>query len=200
MPTFDKAHMVPNAESSLSLLQRVQAGDASALDALIARYRPRLVRWATRRLPAHARDLADTQDLVQDTLLSAFRKIEGIEVQGEGSLQAYLRQALLNRIRMEIRRVQRKPAPDLLDSGMPTGAASPLEEAIGGEALAGYEEALDALRPEERELVIARVEFGFSNEEIAHAFGKPSANAARMAVQRALLRLTARMTAPPGDP
>ena len=200
MPTFDKTHMVPNAESSLSLLQRVQAGDATALEALIARYRPRLVRWATRRLPAHARDLADTQDLVQDTLLSAFRKIEGIDVQGEGSLQAYLRQALLNRIRMEIRRVQRKPAPDLLESGLPAGTASPLEEAIGGEALAGYEAALDALRPEERELVIARVEFGFSNDEIAHAFGKPSANAARMAVQRALLRLTSRMTAPPGDP
>jgi RNA polymerase sigma-70 factor (ECF subfamily) len=184
-----------NDESSVSLLARVQGGDQQALDALMVRYRPRLVRWATRRLPAYARDLADTQDLVQDTLVSAFRKIEGIEVRSEGSLQAYLRQALMNRIRMEIRRAQRKPAPDLLQSGVAAVAPSPLEEAIGVQALAGYEAALEALRPEERELVVARVEFGFTSEEIAQAFGKPSANAARMAVQRALLRLTSHMRA-----
>ena len=30
--------------------------------------------------------------------------------------------------------------------------------------------ALEVLRPEERQLVVARVEFGFSNEELARAF------------------------------
>jgi RNA polymerase sigma factor (sigma-70 family) len=182
-------------ESSVTLLGRVQTGDQDALDALIARYRPRLVRWASRRLPSYARDLAETQDLVQETLLSAFRKIEGLEIRHEGSLQAYLRQALVNRIRMEIRRAHRKPAPDLLESGTPTSAPSPLEQAIGREATGRYRDALSALTADERELVIARVELGLTHEEIAVAFGKPTANAARMAVQRALLRLTSEMKA-----
>lgn len=180
-------------ESSIALLRRVQDGDGDALDALMSRYRPRLLRWAARRLPASARDLAETQDLVQDTLLSAFRRMEGLEVRDEGTVQAYLRRALLNRVRMEIRRTRRKPPPDLLESGVAAGDASPLEQAIGQQAMARYDDALAALKPEEQELVVARVELGLSHQEIAEAFDKPSANAARMAVQRAMLRLTASM-------
>jgi RNA polymerase sigma-70 factor (ECF subfamily) len=44
-------------ETSLSLLERAREGDADALNALIARYLPRLQRWAHGRLPAWARDL-----------------------------------------------------------------------------------------------------------------------------------------------
>jgi DNA-directed RNA polymerase specialized sigma24 family protein len=54
---------------------------------------------------------------------------------------------------------------------------------------------LDALRPSDRELVIAHVEFGFSHQELATAFEKPSPNAARMALRRALMELTASMKA-----
>jgi hypothetical protein len=50
--------------SSLTLLQRAQAGDRAALDSLIARYLPRLQRWASGRLPRWARDMADMQALV----------------------------------------------------------------------------------------------------------------------------------------
>jgi RNA polymerase sigma-70 factor (ECF subfamily) len=56
-----------------------------------------------------------------------------------------------------------------------------------------YDRALEAIRREDRELVIAHVEFHFSHQELAAAFGKPSANAARMALQRALLRLADEM-------
>jgi RNA polymerase sigma factor (sigma-70 family) len=185
--------MEADQESSLDLIKRVQDGDASALDALIARYRPRMVRWASGRLPGYARDLVETQDLVQDTLVQAFRKIGGIEIRGEGALQAYLRQALLNGIRMEIRRVSRRPVGAELESGIESTQASPLELAIGAQTLTRYEQALEALRPEDRELVIAHVEFEFSHQELAVAFGKPTANAARMALQRALMQLAAEM-------
>jgi RNA polymerase sigma-70 factor (ECF subfamily) len=187
--------MESRVESSLDLLKRVQAGDPSALEALIVRYRPRLVRWASGRLPAYARDLCDTQDLVQDSLIRAFRKIGQMEIRGEGALQAYLRQVLLNTIRMELRRVRRRPAAAELESGVEADDASPLERAIGGDALSRYERALDALRPSDRELVIAHVEFGFSHQELATAFEKPSPNAARMALRRALMELTASMKA-----
>lgn len=186
--------MDSHVETSIDLLARLQAGDERALDELVARYRPRLVRWAAGRLPTHARHLADTQDLVQDTLVRAFRKIGEIEVRGEGALQAYLRQVLLNSIRMEIRKVKSRPAGEELDE-MASEAASPLEQAIGGQTLACYDAALAALRPADRELVVAHVEFGMTAPELAAAFGRPSPNAARMALQRALLRLASEMKA-----
>jgi RNA polymerase sigma factor (sigma-70 family) len=180
-------------DSTLTLLQRARAGDADALDALIGRFLPRLQRWATGRLPGWARDMADTHDLVQETVVQAFKKIETFEVRGDGALQAYLRQVLLNRIRQEIRRVGRRPETGALDSQIGDAGPSPLEAAIGSEALERYEAALSRLRPQDREVIVGHVELGMTKEELAEALGKPSANAARMAVERALLRLAKEM-------
>jgi RNA polymerase sigma factor (sigma-70 family) len=180
-------------ESSFDLLQRVRSGDAEALNRLLQRYLPALSRWARGRLPHWARDVADTQDLVQDTLIQAMKHLETFRPERTGALQAYLRQALMNRIRDELRRAHRRPAPAELSERLPAASASPLEEAIGQEALDVYEAALAALRPEDREAVIARVELQQSYAEIAAILDKPSAEAARVAVYRALLRLAEKM-------
>jgi RNA polymerase sigma-70 factor (ECF subfamily) len=140
-----------------------------------------------------ARDLTETQDLVQETMVQAFKHIDRFEVRGEGALQAYLRQALLNRIRSEIRRVGRRPAVSELDSQTEDGTPSPLERAIGGEAVDRYEAALARLRPEEREAIVGRIELGLTYAELADALEKPTANAARMMVERALIRLAKEM-------
>lgn len=182
-----------DGEASLDLLARAKAGDREALDALMVRYLPRLRRWARGRLPSWGRDITDTDDLVQDSMLQTFKRLDQFEVRHEAGLQAYLRQAVINRIRDECRRRERVPQPSGLDSRSPSSEASPLEIAIGAEALARYERALEALRAEDREAIVARVELGYSNQEIAAALGKPSANAARMAVERALLRLAEAM-------
>ena len=177
----------------MALLERARAGDRQALEALTARYLPRLRRWASGRLPRWARDLADTEDLVQETVLQTFKHIDAFEPRSEGALQAYLRQGIVNLIRDEFRRAARRPSPAELDSQMPSAGASPLEEAIGREALERYDQALARLRPQDREAIIARVEMNSTNEEIAAALGKPSANAARMTVERALVRLAEEM-------
>ena len=150
-------------------------------------------RWATGRLPNWARDMADTQDLVQEAVLQVFRKLDTFEVRGEGALQAYLRQSILNRIREELRRAKRRPSRAEFDSQARDAARSPLEEAIGQEAVERYEQALATLRPEDREALVARIELGYTNSEIAELLGKPSANAARMAVERAIVRLARAM-------
>lgn len=180
-------------QSSLTLLERARAGDRAALDALIARYLPRMQRWASGRLPLWARDLADTQDLVQESVLQVFRKLDTFEVRGEGALHAYLRQAILNRIREELRRANRRPPRSDLDSQAPDDGQSPLDQAIGQEAVERYERALATLRGEDREAIVARIELGYTNHEIAELLGKPSANAARMAVERAIVRLAKAM-------
>jgi DNA-directed RNA polymerase specialized sigma24 family protein len=98
-----------DVESTLHLIERVRAGDREALERLFARHLEPLQRWARGCLPRWARDLADTEDLVQDTLAQTFRIIEDFEARGAGALQAYLRQAVLNRIRNELRRKGRQP-------------------------------------------------------------------------------------------
>ena len=93
-----------------------------------------------------------------------------------------------------MRRARRAPPADLLDTNAADPAASPLEEAIGAEAMERYEAALGRLRPEEREAIVTRVEMDGSYQQVAKALGKPSADAARMAVSRALLRLAREMS------
>jgi RNA polymerase sigma factor (sigma-70 family) len=184
-------------DSTMSLLARARSGDEEALDELFGRYVPLLRRWAAGRLPRRIRDLADTPDLVQDTMLQVFKNIEGFEHRGEGAFHAYLRQAVMNRIRNEIRNAQRRPERVELDDSAPDDQLSPLEAAIGSEAVERYEGALQRLRDEERELVVARVELGLTYAEVAEAVGKPSSDAARMAVTRAIARLIEKMADEP---
>ena len=183
----------PELHSSLTLLERARAGDREALESLIARYLPRLQRWASGRLPRWARDMAETQDLVQEALFQTFKRIERFEPRGEGALHAYLRQAILNRIREELRRAKRRPARSELDSAAEDDARSPLAAAIGQEAIDRYERALAQLRPDDRQLVVARIELGYTNREIAELLDKPTPNAARMATERAVVRLAKEM-------
>ena len=176
------------------LLDRARGGDEQALERLFERYLPRLQRWARGRLPSWARDLADTHDLVQDTLLRTFKKIDGFEYRGEGALQAYLRQALMNRVREEIRRRARRPDHTELDEQQVDPAVSPLERAIGLQRRDAYERALGRLKEEERELLIGRLELGLTYEELANLQDRPSPDAARKACERALARLVEEMS------
>src|SRR5262245_1350003 len=88
-------------ESTQQLLDLVKQGDRDALERLYTRCVPPLRRWARGRLPAAARGALDTQDLVQDTVVNSLRRLEQFDSRHEGALQAYLRQAVLNRIRDE---------------------------------------------------------------------------------------------------
>src|SRR3990172_6533693 len=113
MPAFPDAP-IPNldGESTIALLGRARAGEALAL---AARLLPRLKRWAAGRLPAWARDLAETGDLVQETVVNVLARVGEFEPKHEAALNVYLREALANRIRNEIRRASRHPAADGLE-------------------------------------------------------------------------------------
>ena len=180
-------------DSTAVLIQRVREGDKDSLERLVSRHVAPLRRYVSGRLPRWARDLADTDDLVQDTLLRTFSKMDAFDVRGVGALQAYLRQAVMNRLRDELRRKGRAPAfVDVHDLDI-AGQGSPLEEAIGAEAAARYVAALARLEPEEREAIIGRVEMDYSYADLADMLGKPTADAARKAARRALLRLAEEM-------
>jgi RNA polymerase sigma factor (sigma-70 family) len=192
-PLGSMATPTADLESTLSLVERARAGDALAMSALLHRHLKPLRRWARGRLPQWARNAADTDDLVQDTLLHTFKRLDDVEIRGPGALQAYLRQAIVNRVRDELRKKGRRPESTPLDGLEVDGGRSPLEAAIGREAVDRYERALAALRPEERETLVGRLEMGYSYEELADVIGRPTAEAARKAAQRALVRLVREM-------
>lgn len=184
-----------DVESTASLLARVRNGDPIARDDLVRRYLPLLQAWAAGRLPGWARGTADTDDLVQVTLLRALEKVNVFEPRREGAFLAYLRRTLTNQIRDLMRGAARRPQVAELDARIAAVGPSPLEDAIGSEALDRYEEALAHLTEEQQEAVILRLEFGFTYPEIAEAIESPSWNAARMLVARGLARLAERMEA-----
>lgn len=184
------------ADHTIELLERARAGDDTALEQLFARHVPLLKRWASGRLPKWARDVTDTSDLVQETVMETFKRLDTFEPRGEGALQAYLRQAIVNRIRTHIHRASKRPEAVELESRVADEGTSPLEAAIGQQTVERYEAALGRLKPEEREAIVTRVEFNLSFAEVAEVLGKPSADAARMAVVRALVRLAEEMDRP----
>ncbi len=179
--------------TTASLVERARHGDSAALQLLLQRYLPRLRHWASGRLPHFARDLLDTDDLVQEAVINSIRRLESFEPQAPGSFLGYLRRAILNRIGDEIRRAKRKEEKADKFREDYRDAASPLEQAIGRETIERYEKALAELEPDAQEAVIARIELGFSYAEIAESIGKPSADAVRMLVNRSIRKLAESM-------
>lgn len=181
-------------EATSELLDRVKQGDDDALEQLLARCLPALRRWARGRLPTFARGMMDTSDLVQDTVLSVLRHLDRLDLDHQGALQAYLRQAVLNRIRDAIRQRQRRGGPHTeLPEELADEETSPLDRLIGVENVARYEAAIKRLRPPDREAVVGRFELHYSFQELTVVLNKPTVNAARVAVTRAVRRLVDEM-------
>lgn len=180
-------------KSTVELLRAFRAGDDRARDRLIERCLPLLQRWARGRLPAYGRSLAETDDLVQVSLLRALNQLEHFDAQRPGALLSYLRTILMNAVREEIRRTKnQRIAPDLSHEPV-DGGQSVLDRVIGQEQLDAYERGLGTLTERQREAVILRLEFGLSFPEIAVELETASPDAARMLVSRGLVALAEAM-------
>jgi RNA polymerase sigma factor (sigma-70 family) len=180
-------------EATVELLDRIKGGDDAALERLLERCIPALRRWARGRLPPAARGMLETVDLVQDAVMACMRRLEVFEVRHQGALQAYFRQAVMNRILDIVRQQRRRPDQTDLPEHLLDARPSPLDQAIGSENAARYEAAIHRLRPADREAIIGRVELQYSYDELAIVLNKPTAAAARVAVTRAMKRLADEM-------
>jgi RNA polymerase sigma factor (sigma-70 family) len=189
-PTIpERDDLAPDPSATAILLTRARDGVIDARERLFERFFPVLRQWAHRRLPMGARDLNDTMDLVQITLLRALNRLEQFEARGEGAFLAYLRQILLNEIRKESNRAARRGPHETVDETLVSPHASIVDRVIGAEQIERYQRGLEQLSDEQREGVLLRLEFNYSYEQIADAVGKASPDAARMMVVRALARL-----------
>lgn len=192
-PDAERSEVMLSDEPTIELVVRAREGNREAVEALLQRCIPRLKRWAHGRIPAAARGSLDTGDLVQETVLHVLRRLDHFEPRHVGAMQAYLRMSVINRIRDEVRRIGRQPAPAELPEDLSSDLPSPLETAVLSEAYQRYRDALGELSSRERGMIVARIEAQWSLAEIAERFNLSTSDAARMAVTRALKKLTDRL-------
>ena len=192
----DRSRASDRLHTSGDLIERAKRGDDSALGALFRRNMRSLTKWAHGRLPVWARRVSDTADIVQEALLQTFQRFDRFENRGTGALQAYLRQAVTNRINDELRRVARRPTVDLDEQvfDAPADGSSPFDVALDAERERKYKAALATLSEEERILVVGRVELGYNYDQLALISRRSTSEAARLAVRRAVLKLAQRMS------
>jgi len=172
-------------EPTVLIINRIRAGDSKARDVLLRRYLPILRRWAHGRLPPSVRTINETDDLVQVTLVGMLKNIDQLRLEHQGSFFLYLKQALLNRIRDEVRAYRRQCGivsneheVDSIEVGVP-------DAAIDFEHIQAYEKALTCLPKRQQQLVVMRLEFGMSYSEIGKELGG-TPDAVRMMISRAL--------------
>jgi RNA polymerase sigma-70 factor, ECF subfamily len=183
---------------TIDLIAQVRSGDRSALSRLVERELPPLKKFARGRLPVWARSATDTHDLVHAVVLRALPRLETWNSEGRGALRAFLRKAVGNQIVDEIRRASRRKASPVSLDTRPDSAPSPLTRIIQEERLSTLRSALARLSESDRRLITARFGWDLRYAELAAVLGRPNANAARVAVERAVERLAKLMSAGAG--
>jgi RNA polymerase sigma factor (sigma-70 family) len=178
--------------ATAELFRRARAGDESALNSIYKRFWGVLCRVAHGRLPKCARGLTDTQDVVQNAMVNALKSVRDFEPNYPGAFLAYMHKCVINEIHTQVRKANRRPTAGPIPEDLPSGGPSPIEIAIGTDTHDRYEQALDMLEDDDRQIIIAYVEMGLTYADLAETLGI-QVNAARMRVARALLRLAEAM-------
>ena len=181
--------------SERRLLERARRGSRAAIDTLFTRYASWLRVWARGRLPRWVRGALDTSDLVQDALHHTFARLRWFESKHTNALRAYLRRAVENRVRDELRRaVYRRASIMPADPVRPFEDAAPqFEQLMDAETWGRYLEGLKHLTARDRRLIVGRAELGYNYRQLAVIESLPSADAARKAARRAVVRLIGAM-------
>lgn len=165
------------------LVGRVLAGDAGAYAGLVARYRDRLGRYATRMLG----DRADAEEAVQDAFLRAYRSLARCD--DPERFGPWLFGILVNRCRTAYARRARRERVLVRDEpAAREAAAEPEAGRLEWEQEIRW--ALGRLDPLQREAFLLRHVEELSYEEIATATGA-GVSALKMRVKRACDRLRA---------
>ena len=187
------------------LVEMAQDGDESALNQLCTVYWSRVL-WIVRlRMGKELRCKLDSVDLVQDALVSALEDLGDFTYRNEGDFLRWLSRIAENRLRGHLQRLHankrdiRKEvrvsnrrrttedsfaeALDAVDTTTPSAIMSKREE------LDKLAKAIDALKPEYRQVIVLTKIEGLSYKEIAEKISK-SSDAVRMLVSRAMAALS----------
>jgi RNA polymerase sigma-70 factor, ECF subfamily len=191
------------------LIQAAQTGDRSSIEELFSRYRDPVLELVGLMLGrARGMWLEDEEDIVQDTLLEAFRSLPEFESRSEGAFMLWLAKLAENNLRDAVRRrttlkrgednVRREAdmTSSVLQSALYIGREpSPSEMARAAELASILEQAVIALPERERRVYVMRKLCGLSNEEVAAELGLGGPSSASSLYSRTLAKLSAALPA-----
>jgi RNA polymerase sigma-70 factor (ECF subfamily) len=187
---------------TLVLIRAAQGGDAAALDALFARYLPRVRHIVALRLGWRLRQVIEVDDIVQEVLIDAFQGLERFEPRSEASFRNWLARCVEREItdasRTETRKkrgggkVRRFGDYDSSFLGSTLFGAdtdSPSAGVRADELSQRLEEAILQLPAYQRDLIVLRALCEMSYAEVARELGISREETVRVAYSRALRQL-----------
>lgn len=198
--------MWPNHEQTKQLLDDAKAGDASAIDRLLAEFREPLRQVVHLRMDQALAKRVDASDIVQDVLLEANQRLREYLQAPNMPFHLWLRHLAQDRIidthrrhrvaqRRSIDREQAMEAPGWTDESsvqliaqLVDGEKTPASAAIQHELQRRLNEALAQLDEADRDIILMRHHEQLSNQEVAAALELSEA-AASMRYLRALRKL-----------
>lgn len=179
--------MAQAALANPSILERVAAGDAAAVDECLKRYGGLV--WSLAR--RFSTDRADAEDAVQDVFVELWRAAGRFDP-GAGSEITFVAMLARRRLIDRLRRRQRAPAAEALpDERLATPNTGTERVELCDEAAKAAAE-LAQLRPEERRVLELAIYHGLTHEEIATTTGLPLGTVKTNA-RRGLIRLRERL-------
>jgi RNA polymerase sigma-70 factor (ECF subfamily) len=156
---------------------RVQSGESSAFNALVRKYRHRVLRLSMR----YTNNLADAEDAVQNTFLKAYCGLQNFR--GDAAFYSWLHRIAINSAKTLI--ANRGREATLFSSeircndgangnvGMPMDLDTPEELALTDDICDGVNTAIEALGDEQREAIMLREFQGLSYSQVASAMSCP---------------------------
>jgi RNA polymerase sigma-70 factor (ECF subfamily) len=193
------------ATTSLSLIERIRRGDRDAFTPLFEKYRPRLTALLHCRVGPRLRASVEVEDLLQETMLRAFRELDHFSYRSPGSFFRWISRIAdhvtvdaarhANRGKRDTGEMVPFRSPSNPNGPEPVDTRTPSRVVAEQEALAQLLTRLDALPEHYRDIIVmAKIE-GLSSGEIAEKLGKP-----REAVALLLHRALAQLRKPAGEP
>lgn len=180
---------VPDAQpgpSDAALIAAWREGDESAAQELVRRHARALAGFLA---AAGARE--DLDDLVQETLFRAFRRID--RFRGSASFRTWLLTIGSNALKDLGRKRRRRLVLPLVDRDLPDPASDPHGELVERDLVARLADVVQQLPRLQRDVFLLRVREGLSYEEIAGALGT-TPGAARVHYHHAAKRLKGAIT------
>jgi len=190
----------------LALVAKTRNGDTRATEELFELLLPRVRKIVALRMGCRESELWEREDLVQETLLDAFRSLERFEARHEGALCHWLATLVQNNLndhrrrrkaqKRDVRRIVRRRSERstlLSDSVFGADSNTPSRIAAAGELEERVESALLAMDEPKRRAIEMRKLCELSFEEIARELGLGGASSARSLYSRALAELADRL-------
>ena len=182
--------MEPATDEIAALVGPACSGDRDAVERLLARLRPGIVRYCRARLGRADGSYGSADDVAQEVCMAVVRALPRYVDTGT-PFGAFVHGIASHKVTDAQRAVyrDRSTATDEVPE-RPDPAGGPEEAVLAAERAATARRLLDRLPPAHRDLLLLRVVNGLSAEETGETLGM-SAGAVRVAQHRALARLRA---------